>query len=229
MGVFLVAADPIHLLITLAMVSLGYALGPASDFHFSIRLLLRLKWLFLSILLIYIILTPGRSLFVVTGAYITVEGVIQGLLRVGSLAVLITAVNLLIRPAGQDELIFAIIWLLSPLRRLGLPVDRLAVRMVLTLNYVHEFQNLLVTEKMSEVESAVSYVENRTEVAAKVKQWGITQRLTALADKAVNTLMVVIERTSAATCHEILPPRQMLPNYTQWLYPLMLGLIYTLT
>lgn len=229
MGVFLVGANPIHLLITLAIVSLGYFLGPVYDFYFCMRLLLRLKWLFLSILLIYIILTPGRSLLAATGAYITVEGVKQGLLRISSLAVLIAAVNLLIRPSGQDELVFAIIWLLSPLRWLGMSVDRLAIRMVLTLNYVHEFQNLLVKEKMSSRELAEVQVANHIEPTAKAGQWGVTQRLTALADKAVNTFAVVIERTSTAACEEILPPQQMLPNHSQWLYPLILGLIYTLT
>lgn len=228
MGAFLVASDPVHLLITLIIVSLGYAVGPLSDFYFCIRLLLRLKWLFLSIFLIYVILTPGIPLLVATGAYITVEGVIQGLLRIGALVVLITAVNLLIRPSRQDELIFAIIWLLNPLRRFRFPVDRLAVRMVLTLNYVQEFQNLLAKENVAGSESSALAVNDRTS-ATKTVKWGIVQRLTALADKAVNTLMIVINRTSSATCVEILPPRQLLPHHHQWLYPLILGLIYTLT
>lgn len=102
------------------------------------RSLWRLKFLFLSIGVLYLLLTPGTPLWPAlhAGATPSREGLAEGLLRVVALAALLVAVHWLMRTLTRSELVAGLAWALRPLRLLRMDVDRLAVRLVLTLETV---------------------------------------------------------------------------------------------
>jgi hypothetical protein len=111
----------------LAYLALHCALQPA------LRMLWRARWLFLSILLVYLWFTPGTPIF---GAELpTWEGVALGLHRAGVLALVILMANLLVQRSSVNELLAGLYGLTLPLEPLGFPRERFAVRAVLTLDY----------------------------------------------------------------------------------------------
>lgn len=104
-------------------------------------MLSRMRWLFLSLLIIYFWFTPGQPLLFSHGP--TREGIEAGLLRISSLIILVGSVSLLLQTTARAQLIAAILWLALPLRWIGIKADRLAVRIVLTLETVVKAQHLM--------------------------------------------------------------------------------------
>lgn len=108
-----------------------------------LRMILRLRWLLLAILLVYGWWTPGTSLFPVMGAWSpSAEGVFAGLLRVLSLLLIVAAVHLLLQLTGRNDLLSAIMQLISPVTT-ETGRARIAVRILLTLEAVTEVQPLV--------------------------------------------------------------------------------------
>ena len=112
--------------------------------HGAWRLLYRMRWLFLSIAVIYLWLTPGTPLIPSLPSFAewlpTVEGFWQGLLRSASLALMVTAASVLLAITPRDEILSALHWMLSPLRLLRFPHERFAVRAALSLEAVTQVQ-----------------------------------------------------------------------------------------
>lgn len=103
------------------------------------RALYRLKWLFLSIMVLYLWLTPGEMPAAGTvGAGLS--GLRMGLMRVAVLVMLIWNVLFAISGLSREQLLGAIYYLLQPLRILQMPVERFALRLALTLQAVAELQ-----------------------------------------------------------------------------------------
>ncbi len=114
------------------------------------RMLSRMRWLFVSILITYLWFTPGTPLLPLLGYYSpTVEGMAGGGLRVAALMLIAAQVGVLLQTTSRGELVAAIRWLAAPLRILGLDRDRLALRLVLILDSVEEIQ-LLLRQKIVE-------------------------------------------------------------------------------
>jgi len=130
------SASYAQLVFTLLLLSVGFAMGQKSLLFRTFKVFYRLKWLFASILLIYVFLEPGNAQ---QGHFAGVE---DGLIRIFSLLLLIAAVNLLVQSGSPSEFMSGLIWLLSPLQRLGLPTQRVAVRMALTLEMIPRLQTI---------------------------------------------------------------------------------------
>ncbi len=99
----------------------------------------RMRWLFLSIFIIYAFGTPGELLpqFPVSFAP-TFEGINLGWLQIEKLLLALAALALLITRTTKEHLMLGLYMLLSPLKLAGLNVERFAARLMLTLNYVEE-------------------------------------------------------------------------------------------
>jgi energy-coupling factor transport system permease protein len=101
---------------------------------------MRLKWLYLSIFIVYGWFTPGEAVLtlpMVNASYLpTVEGLQAGALRVAVLIAIVSVVAGLLQTIEKDKLVSAIIWLTLPLQRIGLDSQRLALLLVLTLDKV---------------------------------------------------------------------------------------------
>lgn len=102
---------------------------------------LRLKWLLISIAVLYGWFTPGLPIVEVVSVNMpTREGLWLALSRTLLLASLVAAVTWLVKPLSASVLAVALTRLLSPLAGLGLNIDVFAKRLALTLNAVSELQ-----------------------------------------------------------------------------------------
>lgn len=99
----------------------------------------RMRWLFLSIFIIYAFGTPGELLpqFPVSFAP-TFEGINLGWLQVEKLLLALAVLALLVTRTSKEHLMLGLYMLLRPLKLAGLNVERFAARLMLTLNYVEE-------------------------------------------------------------------------------------------
>ncbi|WP_455207646.1 hypothetical protein [Kaarinaea lacus] len=120
----------------------------------STRIIKRMRWLFLSILIVYLWFTPGEPLIPMASAFIpTFEGLQTGMLRIFSLVLIIFAVNYFISTIARNRLVEAIVWLLYPFNWLGLDTRQLALRIALTLELIPRVQQLVLDVKQHYVDA----------------------------------------------------------------------------
>lgn len=130
------SANHAQLLFTLLLLSAGFSLGQKPLLIKTLKLFYRLKWLFISILLVYLFLGPNSS----PGGHVAAFE--AAFIRIASLMLLIAAVNLLVQSASPSEFLAGLLWLLAPLQKCGVPTQRIAVRMALTLEMIPQLQHL---------------------------------------------------------------------------------------
>ncbi|MCU7799762.1 MAG: hypothetical protein KZQ70_06370 [gamma proteobacterium symbiont of Lucinoma myriamae] len=108
----------------------------------AIKMLFRLKWFFLSILIIYYYYTPelqaSSSLFNILN-----ERFVPGFFRISVLVIILFSVNLFIKMTSKEEILSALLWLFSPLQFLHIDVERISLRAVLTLDYIEDLSGRL--------------------------------------------------------------------------------------
>lgn len=106
--------------------------------HFS-QLIKRMRWLFLSLLLVYAYATPGEYLaFLPLNVAPSYEGLRLGLMQIAKLLIAVASLSALFASTNKSQLMAGLWTLLSPLRLVGLNVERFTVRMLLTLHYVEQ-------------------------------------------------------------------------------------------
>lgn len=98
------------------------------------RLAWRLRWLLLFTVLVHLFFTPGRTLFGQT--WLSLDGLQTGLLTCWRLLLSLLAAAGLGATTAPAALAGALGWLLSPLRRLGLPVAGAAGMVLLVLHFI---------------------------------------------------------------------------------------------
>lgn len=116
-------------LISLLLVALSF-----SDFARLMQLLQRSRWLLLGMVLVYAWQLPGAPLIEGLAYSPSREGVTAGLIQAWRLAAMLLLIDLLILRLPADALLAGIASLLWPLRALGLPAERIALRLGLTLH-----------------------------------------------------------------------------------------------
>lgn len=99
------------------------------------RYLRRSSVLLFSMLLIYAFATPGRALIPAWVGSPTYEGAEAGMLQATRLILLLLTLAILLAQLNREELLAGVYTLLRPFRILGLPIERLALRLWLTLHY----------------------------------------------------------------------------------------------
>lgn len=201
-----------------------YVFGNKIHLHTSLIMLKRLKWLFVSILIVYLFFTPGQLLWPDVVWSPTLEGLTQGLLRVAVLVLLVAAVNLLISSTERDDFLSAILWCLRPLSFVGLPHERLAVRITLTLDEVSQIRKHHLYEgrndsQEGEASSAVSHVVSNVGKAEP--------KLSAIAKTANRLFQSVIATAETTTVREISLPEESAPPVYQWLIPVLLLTLFS--
>ena len=104
--------------------------------HKFIMMVHGIKWIMLSLLLIYAFSTPGAALFSQVGVFSpTVEGLIDGAIQLMRLLAALAALAVLLERLHRQHLIAGLYTLLSPLQLIGVSRECLAVRLALTLHY----------------------------------------------------------------------------------------------
>lgn len=176
----------------------------------AVGMLRRVRWLLLSIFVLYLWFTPGRALFTLSETYQTiiptVEGLDQGVRRLLALVLIVLAVNLMLIRSEKAELLSGLIWLLQPLKMAGLSTEQLSVRLLLTVDYVSRVKELVNKEKQS------------TQLRGKYFSRGAT-------------LIATIYRNNLALAEseplqEINLPAISSPPVYQWIYPLIFTVMF---
>ena len=106
-----------------------------------IRSIKRLKWFFLVLIIIFAFNTPGEYLMLSSVAIgPTYEGLQAGFTQALRIMVMLAALSLVLACNTRQQLISGFYFLFSPLKYLGLKVERFAARLWLTLHYVETQQ-----------------------------------------------------------------------------------------
>lgn len=196
------------LLAGMMLVVPSYFFTERAHLHGAFAMLKRLKWLFISILVVYLFFTPGQLLLADILWGPTVEGLLQGLQRIVALVLLVAAVNLLIASTEQEEFLAAVLWCLRPLSILGLSHERMAIRITLTLEAVSR-----VREKFKEDSSAEDLESSAS-------------RLNAISVKASRLFESAITTAESEAMREITLPEESVPPAQQWLIPVALVVLF---
>lgn len=126
-------------LLVLVVVSAG---GASAFAHLRFwRLLRRTRWLLLALFSLFAWATPGVLLLPEIGSLSpTVDGLILGATHLGRLIVVLASLALLLHTTSSEELVGAFFSLLAPLNSLGVDRGRIAVRLLLVIEYVESAQ-----------------------------------------------------------------------------------------
>jgi energy-coupling factor transport system permease protein len=97
----------------------------------------RMRWLFISMFIIYAYGTPGEYIqyFPINFAP-SIEGCQLGLLQIGKLLIALAGLSILFAGSSKEHLIAGLNLLLAPLRYMGLDIERFSARLLLTFDYV---------------------------------------------------------------------------------------------
>lgn len=98
------------------------------------RLLRRSRWLLLTLFILFAWMTPGTPLALMPG--MSIEGLQLAAENVARLVLALAALALVLQALSPVELVAGMRSLLAPLALFGLPRDRIAVRLALTLEEV---------------------------------------------------------------------------------------------
>ncbi|OGT21974.1 MAG: hypothetical protein A2V90_06435 [Gammaproteobacteria bacterium RBG_16_57_12] len=208
LGVALSLGDALAHGLAAGLIALGYLMAGVGHLGNAGILLRRMRWLFLSLLIIYFWFTPGEYLLPSWGQWSpTVAGIELGLLRMLSLVLLVFAVVLLLQATPREALLGAVVWLLTPLRVIGIAPERIAVRMLLSMEKVVEVQRLYHEQAM--VQAPVT-----------------GNRLTRAGSRLLDLFEQVLARADREMPQAITIPQQSAPAWGQWLYPLALGALF---
>lgn len=147
-----------------------------------LQVLLRMRWLFLSVLIVYAFGTSGELVpqFPIQFAP-SYEGIYLGLIQVERLLIALAALNLLLTASPKQEMISGLYLLLLPLHYLGLNIERFAARLMLTLHYVEE---LAENTKQSLSFDTLNYAHINASESA-ISTVNIQQRKFKLLDKLI--------------------------------------------
>lgn len=202
----LALSDQAGVLPGLMLLVLLYGFGGMTHLAGLWGLVRRIRWLLLSILVLYGWWTPGTALWEGYGSYApSLEGLLQGGVRVGVLLAIVAAVHWVLSTTDRGQLLAAVVTFATPLRWLGVAHERLAVRILLTLETVPQVQA----------------------VTARIDRAGVGERsrLARLAARARNLYAAVLDQAEAAEpgIREV-PETGPVPAW-QWTVPVAIGLL----
>ena len=134
-----------------------------------LRGLMRLRWLFISIAILYLWYTPGPALAAPEWLTIPVNlpsylGIELALERALVLAVLYAAVMICLHSMTPNEIVAGLAWVLRPLALCKIPVDLFSQRLAETLVSVRKIQTTLsAARESSEVTTASAWLNGIAE------------------------------------------------------------------
>lgn len=150
----------------------------------------RMRWLFLSIFIIYAFGTPGELLPQFPVSYApTFEGINLGWQQIEKLLLALAALALLVTRTSKEHLMLGLYMLLRPLKIAGLNVERFAARLMLTLNYVEE---LAAEDKSGFSFSKLSQMDDMADTARQSNVITFHDMEFRLLDKSVMALLTMV-------------------------------------
>lgn len=176
------------ILIALLLVVSIYALK--RHYREFLSTLKRMRWFFLSILLIYAFGTPGEFVsFIPPSVAPTIEGLNLGFLQISRLIITLATLNVLLTTLSRSSLMLALYMLLMPLKYCGLNVQKFSVRLLLTLNYVDEIASKAKTRFSFK---HFNEIHRELESIAPVDIVTVEKQSFSMVDKMVMVLMLLV-------------------------------------
>ena len=205
LAVFLARANVAQLIFSALGLSALFLVTRPAQFGARLgRALYRLKWLFLSIVVLYLWFTPP-DLPAGGATGFNLAALQMGVIRVAVLVLLIWGVLYVLNGLSRAQLLGAIYFLASPLRLLGANIERFALRLALTLQAVDELQSQQNTPRSDNPD-----LPAWQRVVGRVNEWFELVRQRA--------------ETTALVPQSL--PAVMRPPLWQWAYPLALAAVY---
>ena len=207
--VFAAAAQPADLLLSSTLLGVLYGVysTPVAP---ALKMLRRMRWFMLSILILYFWFMPGEPIISGLPGWLqnvlpSSNGLREGLARLAALTVIAAAANLLLRNSTRKELIGAIHWLIP--RFFGLGADRIALRMVLTVEAVEKIQPV--------ISSSLKHIRD-------------ARNFHAIGLITATIFNATIDSAERETLIEMSIPDVVSPALYQWLYPVLLTVLLLL-
>jgi len=211
-ALLLARAQFLHLAAFLLGIALAYRFCSVS-YTIVLHMLRRLRWFFVSIVVLYFWYTPGDPLVdqATLAAWLpTAQGMAEGMMRISALILLVAAVQLLLQTTSRDQMTAAIFTLAWPLRWFGLQRDRLAVRIVLILDAMSRVQELVVDSRNS---------------VGGLKRKGSLSRI---GHTTANLFQNVIDSAEQEPCEVVQVEQVRRPPLIQWMIPALIAASYSL-
>ncbi len=102
-----------------------------------VRMIKRMRWLFVSIYVIYAFGTPGQYIeFFPVNYAPTFEGSALGILQIIKIIIALASLSILFSMSSKQQLMLGLFILLTPLKLFGINTERFTARVLLTLAYV---------------------------------------------------------------------------------------------
>ena len=142
--ILLARPDTGQLILSVLLIGgLLFTLSP-DQWRRTLAMVRRLRWLLLSIVVIYAWFSPGPFIELPLPQFLwpSRTGLESGALRVLSLILILLAAGILLVKTPREQMIAALFWLLGPFEALRLSPRRFAVRLSLTLSYVEQQEGL---------------------------------------------------------------------------------------
>lgn len=143
-SLFLALGNLVQLAVAAHLLFVFYLMAGLGCLVNALPMLRRMRWFFLSIVVIYAWLTPGRALWGESALMHwwmpTVEGVLLGGHRLLALMMMVLAVQWLLWATTRAQLVSALYWLLTPLTMVGFSRERFVVRVMLILTALEGVQ-----------------------------------------------------------------------------------------
>ncbi len=211
LGTYLSLGRPADLAAAGLMMMVLYAALERAHLLPALATLRRMRWFFLSIVIIYFWFTPGHPLWPGAAGAVapwlpTAEGARMGLVRAAALALFVLGVTLLLQTTSRSELIAGIRWIVRPFSLGGRFHDKLALRIALVLETVPRIQPM-VQEALPRREGEKTHPVKRIGAAAA--------RLVALAQA----------EAQRAPCNAIELPPDPHPPLGQWIWPVLVAVV----
>lgn len=206
---FLAAGQAIALFVSTLILSLLLLRAPVAARRAALVMLRRLRWLLLSMLIVYGWFTPGVAMWPGLGvASPTVPGLLEALQRAAALVLMALGAQQLISGLAPPQLLAALLWLSLPLQMFGLSRERLALRVMLTLEAVPRLMHMLSADLYAGLTGNV--MSRFGQIAARA--YGSTLQQ---ADQQTGCAIDVVTMTR--------------PPWYQWAYPLALTILFMAT
>jgi len=166
-------------------------------------LLKRLRWLWLSLLILHLWFSSPEFSWIPAP-----PTVLQAGERMLALIMMVLAAQLLVATTPPPLLIATLQWWFTPLLKLGVPTERLAVRLALVLDTVQAVQQL--------------YTETEARVPVTSSS---TSRLTRISGRVADLFAKVLEYADKAPLQNLEIPELRSPPLWQWGYPILMLVI----
>jgi len=193
---FLAGGDPGVVTVAAPLLALAYGVSRRAHRGGLAGMLVRLRWLWLSLAVLYFWFTPGAPLWPQLGHWSpTREGVALGSVRIATLALMTAGAHLLVQTTAREQLILGLEGLLRPLRVFGFDRERFALRLLLVLETVPRLAT-----------SSGPQPRGRRDVS------GLVQRLE-------RRLLESLARAEREPDAPLVIPMATAPPWPQWLWP----------